>query len=68
MYTTLSPCEMCTGACLLYGIERVIIGENKTFVGGEQYLQSRGVEVVVLDYEECKQLMAQFIQEKPDIW
>jgi len=68
MYTTLSPCDMCTGACLLYKVKRVVIGENKNFVGGEQYLKDRGVEVVVLDNEECKQLMEKFIREKPDLW
>ncbi|OTA64556.1 putative cytosine deaminase [Hypoxylon sp. EC38] len=68
MYTTLSPCDMCTGACLLYGISRVVIGENKTFLGGEAYLKQRGVEVVVLDSPECKELMDRFIAEKPDVW
>ena len=59
---------MCTGACLLYGISRVVIGENKTFVGGEAYLQQRGVEVVVVDDTECKELMDKFIAEKPEMW
>ncbi|KAJ4422144.1 cytosine deaminase [Gnomoniopsis sp. IMI 355080] len=68
MYTTLSPCDMCTGACLLYGISRVVIAENKNFVGGEAYLRSRGVEVVVLDDKECTALMDKFIEEKPDLW
>ncbi|OTA96959.1 hypothetical protein M434DRAFT_27301 [Hypoxylon sp. CO27-5] len=68
MYTTLSPCDMCTGACLLYGISRVVIGENETFLGGEAYLKQRGVEVVVLDSPECKELMDRFIAEKPDVW
>ncbi|GKT42204.1 cytosine deaminase [Colletotrichum spaethianum] len=68
MYTTLSPCDMCTGACLLYGISRVVIGENKTFLGGEAYLKQRGVEVVVLDSAECKALMDKFIAEKPEVW
>ncbi|KAI0008527.1 putative cytosine deaminase [Xylariaceae sp. FL0662B] len=68
MYTTLSPCDMCTGACLLYGISRVVIGENRTFLGGETYLRQRGVEVVVLDSAECKDLMDKFIAEKPDVW
>ena len=53
MYTTLSPCDMCTGAILLYGIPRVVMGENRTFVGGEDYLRARGVEVVNLDSAEC---------------
>lgn len=59
---------MCTGACILYGISRVVIGENKTFLGGEAYLKQRGVEVVVLDSSECRELMEKFIVEKPDVW
>ncbi len=68
MYTTLSPCDMCTGTILLYGIPRVVMGENETYVGGEDYLRSRGVEVINLDSEECKQLMRDFIRDHPDIW
>lgn len=68
MYTTLSPCDMCTGACLLYKIRRVVIGENKTFVGGEQLLKERGVEVVVLQNEECYELMQKFIKENSELW
>jgi len=68
MFTTLSPCDMCTGACILYGISRVVIGENKTFLGGEAYLKQRGVEVVVLGNKECQELMNLFIKENPDIW
>ena len=68
MYTTLSPCDMCTGAILLYGIPRVVMGENRTFVGGEDLLRSRGVEVVNLDLAECVELMNAFIVEHPDIW
>ena len=68
MYTTLSPCDMCTGAILLYGIPRVVIGENATFMGGEDHLRSRGVEVVNLDLAECKALMAKFIARFPEIW
>ncbi|MEX0710363.1 MAG: nucleoside deaminase [Chloroflexota bacterium] len=68
MYTTLSPCDMCTGAILLYGIPRVVMGENRTFVGGEDYLRSRGVEVVNLDSAECLQLMNEFIAEHPEVW
>ena len=68
MYTTLSPCDMCSGAILLYGIPRVVMGENRTFVGGEDYLRARGVEVVNLDSEECVQLMNEFIAEHPEIW
>ena len=68
MFTTLSPCDMCTGACVLYKLARVVIGENKSFVGGEEYLKQRGIEVVVLENEECKDLMKQFMREKPEIW
>lgn len=68
MYTTLSPCDMCTGTILLYGIPRVVMGENETYVGGEDYLRSRGVEVINLDSEECKQMMRDFIRDHPDIW
>ncbi len=68
MATTLSPCDMCTGAILLYGIPRVIIGENRTFYGGEDYLRSRGVEVVNMDSIECQDLMQAFIAAHPDVW
>ncbi len=68
MVTTLSPCDMCTGAILLYKIPRVIIGENRTFYGGEDLLRARGVEVVVLDDEECVQMMTEFIAAHPDLW
>lgn len=68
MYTTLSPCDMCTGACLLYGISRVVIGENANFLGGEAYLRSRGVEVVVVGDARCQELMDKFIAEKPELW
>ena len=68
MATTLSPCDMCTGAILLYGIPRLVVGENRTFHGGEDYLRSRGVEVVNLDSDECFELMRAFIAEHPDIW
>jgi len=68
MVTTLSPCDMCTGAILLYGIPRVVIGENRTFVGGEDLLRSRGVEVVNLDSAECVELMRAFIAHHPEIW
>jgi cytosine deaminase len=68
MYTTLSPCDMCTGAILLYGIPRVVIGENRTFLGAEELLRSRGVEVVNLDSAECKALMDAFIAARPEIW
>lgn len=68
MYTTLSPCTMCTGAILLYGIKRVVVGENETFVGGEGTLVRHGVEVVNLDNAQCKDLMKRFIAAHPDIW
>jgi creatinine deaminase len=68
MATTLSPCDMCTGAILLYGIPRLVIGENRTFLGAEDLLRSRGVEVVNLDSPECIELMAEFIREQPDVW
>lgn len=68
MYTTLSPCDMCSGSCILYKVKRVVIGENKNFMGGEDHLRARGKELVVLDNAECKQLMEQFIREKPELW
>lgn len=68
MYTTLSPCDMCTGAILLYGIPRVVIGENRTFMGAEDLLRSRGVEVVVADDAECVEMMKQFIAQNPTLW
>ena len=68
LYSTLSPCDMCSGAVLLYGIKKVIVGENKTFTGPEDYLRSRGVEVNVVDNEECKHLMETFIKKSPELW
>ena len=68
MVTTLSPCDMCTGAILLYGIPRVVVGENRTFYGGEDYLRARGVEVVVLDDAECVAMMEDFIATHPELW
>lgn len=68
MYTTLSPCDMCTGAILLYRIPRVVIGENRTFLGGEDLLRARGVEVVVADSAECAALMAAFVAADPRLW
>jgi creatinine deaminase len=68
MYTTLSPCQMCTGAILLYGIPRVVLGENRTFVGAEDDLRRHGVDVVNLDSPACADLMRQFIEAYPDIW
>jgi len=68
MYTTLSPCHMCTGAILLYGIPRVVLGENRTFLGAEDLLRANGVEVVNLDSAECVQLMTDFIAANPALW
>lgn len=68
LYTTLSPCAMCSGTILLYGIPKVVIGENKTFLGEEELLRSRGVEVIVLDDPACYDLMQQFIREHPELW
>ena len=68
MVTTLSPCDMCTGAILLYRIPRVVVGENSTFYGGEDYLRDRGVEVVVLDDPECVAMMQDFIAANPELW
>ena len=68
LYSTLSPCDMCSGAVLLYGIKKVIVGENKTFKGPEEYLRSRGVEVVIINNDECRTLMENFIQKDPELW
>jgi cytosine deaminase len=68
IYTTLSPCPMCSGAILLYGIPRVIIGENQTFMGEEALLRSRGVEIEVRQDEGCIALMRRFIAERPELW
>lgn len=68
IYTTLSPCPMCTGAILLYGIPKVVIGENKTFLGAEALLKQHGVEVIVLNNQECMELMHAFIQKNPNEW
>jgi len=68
LYTTLSPCSMCSGAILLYGIPRVIIGENKTFMGEEELLRSRGVALEVVQSEECIRLMEEFIRNNPKLW
>lgn len=68
LYSTLSPCDMCSGTVLLYGIPKVVIGENCTFRGPEDYVQSRGVRIVVVDNQECRQLMEKFINEHPDLW
>lgn len=68
IYTTLSPCPMCTGAILLYGIPRVVIGENRTFLGAEDLLRANGVEVLVVDDQRCVDMMAEFIQARPELW
>jgi creatinine deaminase len=68
LYTTLSPCPMCTGAILLYGIPKVVIGENETFQGSEDLLKENGVEVVNVDSQECKDMMNKFIAENPSLW
>jgi len=68
IYTTLSPCSMCSGAILLYGIPKVIVGENRTFMGEEELLRARGVEVTVLQDETCIALMRDFIAAKPQLW
>lgn len=68
LYTTLSPCPMCSGTILLYGIPKVVIGENRSFMGEEELLKSRGVEVEVLNDEDSYQLMQKFIAEKPRLW
>ena len=68
LYTTLSPCPMCTGAILLYGIPKVVIGENETFMGGEVLLKEKGVAVSVVNSAECKELMKHFILNNPALW
>lgn len=68
LFSTLSPCDMCSGAILLYGIPRVVVGENRTFQGPEDYLRSRGVEIDVVDDDQCRQLMHDFIAANPDLW
>ena len=68
IYSTLSPCDMCSGAILLYGIPKVVIGENRTFKGPEDYTQSRGIEVLVLDDPECVEIMNEFIGNNPTLW
>lgn len=68
LYTTLSPCPMCTGAILLYGIPKVVIGENQTFQGSEKLLAEHGVEVVVVNNDECITMMEDFIAQNPTLW
>jgi cytosine/creatinine deaminase len=68
LYSTLSPCDMCSGTALLYKIPRIVIGENETFQGPEAYVASRGVEITVVNDAECVQLMKDFIRDKPELW
>ncbi len=68
LYTTLSPCPMCSGAILLYGIPKIVIGENKTFMGHEDYLREQGVQLDVINDSTCIQLMEDFIQNHPELW
>ncbi|MFB3917568.1 MAG: nucleoside deaminase [Terriglobales bacterium] len=68
LYTTLSPCSMCSGGILLYGIPRVVVGENRTFIGEEELLRSRGITVEVLQNVECIRLMQEFIRRNPGLW
>ena len=68
IYTTLSPCHMCSGAILLYGIPKVVIGENRTFLGAEDLLRTNGVDVVVVDDQRCVEMMTGFIEARPDLW
>ncbi|NBX77566.1 MAG: nucleoside deaminase [Proteobacteria bacterium] len=68
LYSTLSPCDMCSGTALLYKIPRIVIGENKTFQGPESYVQSRGVSISILQNSECIRLMEEFIQNNPQLW
>jgi creatinine deaminase len=68
LYTTLSPCAMCSGAILLYGIPRVVVGENRTFMGDEALLKSRGVDVIVVQDQRCIEMMQRFIAAHPELW
>ena len=68
LYTTLSPCPMCSGAILLYGITKIVVGENRTFMGEEELLRSRGVSVDVVQDEACIEMMESFIAERPELW
>ena len=68
LYSTLSPCDMCSGTALLYGIPRIVVGENRTFQGPEGYVRSRGVELTIVDDPECVQLMREFIAARPELW
>ena len=68
LYSTLSPCDMCSGTSLLYKVPKIVIGENRTFQGSEDYLRSRGVELVILEDQDCINLMTEFIKTKPELW
>lgn len=68
LYSTLSPCDMCSGAVLLYKIPRIVVGENRTFQGPEDYLRSRGIKLDIVDSDECVQLMTAFISDNPELW
>jgi cytosine/creatinine deaminase len=68
LYSTLSPCDMCSGASLLYKVPRIVVGENRTFQGPEDYVRSRGVDLVVVDDPECIRLMEEFIAARPELW
>ncbi len=68
LYTTLSPCDMCSGAILLYGIPTVVIGENRTFHGPEEYLRARGIDVIIMDDDECTGIMSDFIRDNRELW
>ena len=68
LYSTLSPCDMCSGAALLYGIPKIVVGENRNFQGPEEYVRSRGVDVVIIDDAECITMMEDFIKDRPDLW
>ena len=68
LYSTLSPCDMCSGTVLLYKIPKIVVGEHNTFQGPEDYLRSRGVELIILDDEECIRLMRNFITARPELW
>jgi len=68
LYSTLSPCDMCSGAALLYGIPKIVVGENRNFQGPETYVRSRGVELIIIDDEECISMMEEFINNRPELW
>ena len=68
IYSTLSPCDMCSGAILLYGIPRVVVGENRNFKGPEEYVRSRGVEITIIDDNDCIEIMQKFIKGYPELW